>query len=480
MKKKILAGLIVLTVLMIAGGYNITHLNNNVITELQNIISLHEVEHLRKNLLNQIKIVQSDLLLKDSPHARDVDTFVLHVEEMTRTSAICSTCHLDPKGKAMLHDFYSGVDRYTKQLSRVYTIRANEERLTQEKEQTFQTGQKVIDEINNLVVRLDSKIAAKITQASTNISQAKQLLTLFLYTSPFVVFGLAFFFLRHYTSSVATLIGATRRLKEGNLDYRIDNDLRDEFQELAASFNEMADSIKDNCEKMQQAERLAVAGEISAGLAHEVKNPLAGIKVSIDVLRNELPLAQEDKEIFLRIINEINRIELLLKELLSYARPSPPQTISLDVGNVLDTTIKNAQYSLKKPTGNDQPIKNIDFVREFAPDLPRVVADPAQLQQVFLNLLINAIDGIGESGTITIRTEALAGFVQIVISDTGTGINPENLSKIFTPFFTTKSKGTGLGLSITRRLVEQHDGTIGVVNNPEGGVSFTIRLPVLA
>ena len=137
MKKKILAGLIVLTLLMIAGGWNITHLNNNVVTELENIISLHEVEHLRKNLLNQINIVQSDLLLKDSPHARDVNTFVQHVEEMNRTSAICATCHADEKGKELLHDFYSGIDRYTKELSRVYTIRANEARLRKEKEQAF-------------------------------------------------------------------------------------------------------------------------------------------------------------------------------------------------------------------------------------------------------------------------------------------------------------------------------------------------------
>ena len=177
-------------------------------------------------------------------------------------------------------------------------------------------------------------------------------------------------FLRNYTASVAALIGATRKLKEGDLQYRIEENLKDEFQELAGSFNEMAASMKDNYEKMQQAERLAVAGEISAGLAHEVKNPLAGIKVSIDVLKNELPLEQEDKEIFLRIINEINRIELLLKELLSYARPAPPQTIALDVADVLETTIKNAQYSLKKPTGDDQPEKNIEFVRDFAPDLP--------------------------------------------------------------------------------------------------------------
>ncbi len=479
MKRKILAGLIILTLLMIAGGWNIIHLNNNVITELKNIISLHEVEHLRKNLINQIRIVQSDLLLKDSPHARDVNTFVQHVEEMQRSSAVCSTCHYDAKGRELLYDFQAGVASYMKSLSRVYTIRASEDRLRYEKEKSFEIGQSVIGEINNLVLRLDSKIAAKINQAFENISRAKQLLSIFLYSSPFVVFGIAFSFLRNFTSSVSTLIGATRKLKEGNLQHRISEDLKDEFKELADSFNEMAVSINDNYDKMQQTERLAAAGEVAAGLVHEVKNPLAGIKVSIDVLKSELSLNPDDKEIFQRIISEINRIEALLKEFLNYARPSSPQTTLLDLDRLLETTVKNAQYSLKKAPAVGQKSKNITFKTDFDPDLPRLEADPSQLQQVFLNLVLNAIDAINDTGTIFITTGKLPnGDAQVTVSDTGSGMSELTLNKLFTPFFTTKSKGTGLGLSISRRLLEQHGGAINVVNNPDKGVSFLISLPL--
>ena len=255
MKKKILAGLFLLIVLMVAGGWYIIQINESVITELRNITSLHEVGHLRKNLLNEIRIVQSDLLLKDSPHARDVNTFVQHVEEMVEAASVCSTCHVDKKGKEILHDFQSGVNSYVKSLSRVYTIRASEKRLRYEREKSFEIGQDVIGELNNLVIRLDTKIGQKINQAFANISRTKQLLKVFLYLSPFVVFGLAFLFLRNYTSSVSSLINATRKLKGGELQYRIDEDLKDEFKELAGSFNEMAASIKENYGSSQLIER---------------------------------------------------------------------------------------------------------------------------------------------------------------------------------------------------------------------------------
>lgn len=479
MKKKILASLIILTFFLIGGGIYITQSNNKVISELENIISLHRVEHLRKNLLNQVEIVQADLLLKDSPHARIVDIFVQHIEEMESAANICSTCHFEGKVKERINHFQGEVDKYIKKLSRVYTVRANEKRLIREREQAFEAGQHVIEEINKLVIQLDEKISTRISQASTRIVRTKQFLTFFLCLSPFIVFGLAFFFLRSYTTSVATLIGATRKLKEGDLHYRIEENLKDEFQELGNAFNKMASSLKAQCVRMQHAERLAVIGELAAGLAHEVRNPLTGIKISIEVLTNKLSLAQGDKNVFLQIVHEINRIESLLKELLSYARPAQPRLVSLDIHQVLEMPLRNAQYSLKKPGKGERHVKDIQFIQEVSPDVPKIVADPGQLQQVFLNLIMNAIDAIDTKGTITVKTSYLTdGFVQIVISDTGKGMDSETLSKIFVPFFTTKPKGTGLGLSICKRLIEQHDGTIEATSNPDGGISFTMRLPV--
>jgi two-component system sensor histidine kinase AtoS len=226
------------------------------------------------------------------------------------------------------------------------------------------------------------------------------------------------------------------------------------------------------------AERLAAVGEIAAGLAHEVKNPLAGIKVSIEVLKSELDLKQEDKEIFLRIINEINRIEALLKNMLNYARPSKPRSDSVSLQEILEPIIKTSEFSLRSPNDKSHFTKEIDFVRDFEPDTPKIYADPGQLLQIFLNLILNAVDSIAEKGTITVKTSRIpGGFVQILIADTGKGIDPEIGETIFKPFFTTKSKGTGLGLAISKRLVEQHNGTISVSSNQEGGATFVITLP---
>jgi signal transduction histidine kinase len=123
--------------------------------------------------------------------------------------------------------------------------------------------------------------------------------------------------------------------------------------------------------------------------------------------------------------------------------------------------------------------KDINFVKDFAENIPEIYADPGQLQQVFLNLLLNGVDAIAEKGTITIKTARTSDeCLQIQISDTGKGIAPENLDNVFNPFFTTKSKGNGLGLAICKRLIEQHKGNIEVSNNPESGATFVITLPV--
>ena len=188
----------------------------------------------------------------------------------------------------------------------------------------------------------------------------------------------------------------------------------------------------------------------------------------------------------LRVINEIDRIMAMLKGLLNYARPPKPKSVSLDVNQILEGTIKSARYSLRSPkykvNGQD---RQIQFVMELSPELSNIVADPGQLQQIFLNLILNAVDSIYSAserqGLITIHTrQSPDGFAQILIIDNGKGIKEKSLTEVFKPFFTTKSKGTGLGLAITKRLVEQqHGGKISVVNNPGGkGVTFTLTFPI--
>ncbi|MCB2183880.1 MAG: HAMP domain-containing protein [Desulfobulbaceae bacterium] len=478
MKKKVYLALFILVFCFTGGGLYITRSTEDVVSKLEIITTLHQVEFFRKDLQSKIKTVQTDLLLKDSPHALDIDEFTVHVEDMEKAADLCFTCHHSPEVLQSLTSMQNGMKRYIKSLSRVYTTRANRERLEQEKGEAFNLGKKVLADVQNIVITSSDKIAARIARARKSIDESQRLLFFFITIGPFLLILITYFFLDHVSGSVSVLIDAIRKIKEGDLQVRVKDKLSDEFLELATVFNEMAGSLKEQCLYMQHAERLAVVGELSAGLAHEVKNPLAGIKVSIEVLANDLPLNQEDRDVFYRIINEIHRIEALLKSLINYARPPEPRPKVIDVHELLASTIKNAKYSLVNPTNNVQSAKKIEFIRDFSSKKLEIMADQGQLQQVFLNLLLNAVDAIPAQGTITVKTRQESnGAMQISVSDNGKGIHSDNLGKIFKPFFTTKPKGTGLGLSICKRLIELHDGTIHLSSQLGEGTTVYITLP---
>jgi signal transduction histidine kinase len=462
----------------LAGGYYIGLSIDKVTDQLETIILLNRVEFLRKNLQNKIGIVQGDLMLKDSPHARNIDTFVKHVEEMHAATYICLDCHHEEAVEQRISLLDKNIDVYKKKLSRIYTLRANVLRLDREKKEAFEIGESLLQEVKNIIIESSHKTSQRIIQARENIVRSKEFLIALTILGPLIILLIVSYFSRNFTKSITSLTKATRKIKEGEMDYRIKDQLKDEFHELVTSFNEMASSLKEHQIRIQKTECLAAVGELSAGLVHEIKNPLAGIKVAIEVLNNELDLEDVDKEIFSRVISEISRIESLLKNLLNYARPSKPQHISVNLHEILDGIIKTTEFAIKNPKDPDRLSKDINFTKDFDSDIKEINADPAQLQQVLLNLVLNAADAIKKQGTINIKTTKNSDkSVEIEISDTGPGIDQESIDMVFNPFFTTKSGGTGLGLSICRRLIEQHNGTIFVFNNPGGGAVFVITLP---
>ncbi len=229
-------------------------------------------------------------------------------------------------------------------------------------------------------------------------------------------------------------------------------------------------------EALQRAEQIRTAGELATGLAHEIKNPLAGIKVTMEALSEETYLSEEDRSVLFKVVDEIKRIEGLIKGLLNFARPPKPQFTDTDLNTVLDTAAQLVVKNRSLPPGEPGAIT---LVKEFAPGLPKIIGDPMQLKQVFMNLLLNAVDAMPEGGTVVLRTSLgqTAHTITVDISDTGKGINAEIRDKIFQPFFTTKSKGTGLGLAISKRLIEEHGGKISIESNNGGGSTFRISLP---
>jgi signal transduction histidine kinase len=237
----------------------------------------------------------------------------------------------------------------------------------------------------------------------------------------------------------------------------------------------LREDLRKSRSHIQRADRLASLGTLTAALAHEIRNPLVAIKTFTQLLPERFD-DEEFRNHFLNIVSaEVDRISTLINELLEFARPSDPKVEAEDVNTILDSIVLLVSSGIKK--------KHIHIVKDFSANLPLVLIDREQIKQVFLNLLLNAIDATEENGKITVKTRAYIKsnqehYIQIEFTDTGCGILAENLESIFNPFFTTKHKGSGLGLSISNQIIQEHKGYIDVESQPNKGSSFYVNLPL--
>jgi len=728
MKKKIFIALGLVCILLISGGVYIVTTIQDATAQLAYLIKLHQVEILREHLLIQIKDVQSDLYLIGTRYDKSPEEILANVDNLKRVSVTCFDCHHRAQVVKRLEVLNSGVESFGGSIGRILAAKDNRTRWMQAGEAAFQTSQQLVAQVNDMVHMASSKLGIKTDASLAEIGRSKHIVNTLVVITLLIAAGFCFFVLSEFTKPVKALLKATRKLKEGDLDYRIEG-LKNEFGEVATSFNAMSASLKQNIlnirdnerryrtlfesagdaifiidadgenngnildanqaaadmhgysieellqlnlikdldapedaevapariqrilkgewikaelnhrkkdgtvfpveisaglveymghryilaidrdisvrwkmeqmvlrskqewedtfntitdmitihdinyriirankaaenalnlpllensdakcyqyfhgkesppedcpscecyrtekpasfevyephldkyleiramprfdsenqmiglihvirditerkrveEALQRTEQLKMVGEWAAGLAHEIKNPLAGIKGSVEVLLQEPCISEEDRSIVAKAVDEIKRIELLIKSLLNFAKPPQLQLMPTDVNDLLDKTIA---FSLKHPVLSSNSATPIKVLRNFDSRLPLTMADPMQLQQVFLNLMFNAIEAMSDDGSLAIKTsyDDDLNSIRIAIADTGKGIEKLALDQIFQPFFTTKSKGSGLGLAISRRLVEEHGGDIYVESTPDRGTVVNISLPVL-
>lgn len=248
-----------------------------------------------------------------------------------------------------------------------------------------------------------------------------------------------------------------------------------EMGEISAAINDMAHSLAAKRrleEQVQRAERLALAGELAAGLAHEIRNPMMAVKGFAQLLREEITPAEQHEYTDI-IIKETARMNRLIEELLTFARPPASGVGPADINTVVADSLLLIEPKAAR--------SRIELVRSFASGLPMVNVDSERFKQVLINVLINAGQAVDHDGEIRIRTFFDPGdrTVRVSIADTGVGIAPENVGKLFDPFFTTKDDGTGLGLSVAGRLMESWGGKILVDSTLGRGSVFTLVLPAL-
>lgn len=250
-----------------------------------------------------------------------------------------------------------------------------------------------------------------------------------------------------------------------------------EIESLVDAFNRMQETIRErrraNQEKLMRSDRLAVLGQLAAGVAHEINNPLGSILLLTKLLMEQPAGDGQARENLERIEKETMRCHAIVRSLLDFSRQSEPKIEHVEVNQLVDSALKFFE--------KQSYFRNIEVVRRYADGIPAIQADQLQLQQVLMNMIINAVDAMNGKGVLTLETaEAASGAsVEISLSDTGCGIPAENLDRIFDPFFTTKEvgRGTGLGLSVSYGIVQAHNGDISVVSSPGSGSRFTVTLP---
>jgi len=472
MKKRIIIGLLLLAFLFFLGGSYIWLSMEEALNNLQDLAQIHHVDTLRHELLMSIERIQYGLKLKGTPYALDGQTVVTRGQEMLRNVDICLICHHREEVQKGLHTLKEKTRAYYRRAKAI--LNNPHESKDDQRQGAIRLGEELIRQTNLMINLTRLSIHGREQRTIKKVRERKQHLLLLLAFGPFLFLGIAYVLLTGLTKPIRKLLEATRRLKNGELQFRLEG-LKDEFGEVANSFNAMALSLAQQMSEMARTEQLKVCGEMAASLAHEIRNPLAGMKVAIEVLMTELSLTEQDRAVFTKIIEQIRNIELLMRNLLDFARPAAAQRDFVKVGKILRNTV---DFLKKHPvyTTGEAPK---ELIMEIDEEMPPVYADPQQLQQIFLNLLLNALEAVSQGGKIYVRAsyDGKEDQLKIEIEDTGKGIPEELKEKIFEPFFTTKGKGTGLGLAVTKRLVEGQGGRITVERGVQGGALFRLTIP---
>lgn len=327
----------------------------------------------------------------------------------------------------------------------------------------------------NGIVSVDVSLAPNLAQ----VGEVRRLVLSSAAITVVAVFLAIWFYLsRTVTRPISLLMRGMKRTETGDFSTRVSLQRRDEFGQLAGSFNAMAEHVTSARRELEQyhqrqmmrAEKMVSLGQLASSIAHEIKNPLAGISGAMQVLASDFPAQHPNQEVVKEIRGQVDRLNQVVQNLLDFAKPSQPRFFEADIHEILARIL----FLLKQQARE----LNVRIEEDFSSGLPLLWVDEKRIQQVFLNIGLNALQAMGEGGKLTIRTSCPhAGAVEVEFEDTGPGIPREQLNTVFQPFFTTKPKGTGLGLAIAQRILREHGGEIRLRSEPGIGTCFTLSFP---
>lgn len=306
------------------------------------------------------------------------------------------------------------------------------------------------------------------------IAAAKSTLTFYMFGIAILVTALVAFIShrigKNLTEPIKDLVGFTEKVAEGNLDEQCEVKTQDEIGDLTIAFNQMTQELKQSRDKLIQAERLATAGRMSASFAHEIRNPLSSMRMLSQMLMQNAELSIDQKQSLQYILEEIERIDNIVKGLMDFARPA-----SLNLKRQsLEPTLRSVLSLMEANFAHHQ----IEISYDLAADIPDFQFDSDKIKQAFMNVVLNAIEAMPQGGRLSVSTFQKDDNVCIKVTDTGIGISAEDMEHLYEPFFTRKTKGTGLGLANVRRILEEHDGSVDIESTLGEGSTVSLHLPM--
>jgi signal transduction histidine kinase len=287
----------------------------------------------------------------------------------------------------------------------------------------------------------------------------------------FAMSAIGYAIARTITAPIEQLVQMTVSVAKGDLQYRAHVSSRDEIGALAESFNRMIEKLLQYKQRLVESEKMATAGQMAAGFAHEVRNPLTSIKMLGQLLHNRLKGQFENQRMLISLVQEIDRLDNIIQEMIDRTRPGELRLETSDLNRLVEEVTALAADHLAS--------QKVFVEHRLSPQLPEVEMDREKIKQVLWNLIVNAREAMPKGGVLTISTQTGRRVtVELTIEDSGMGIADENSDHIFQPFFTTKPEGLGLGLTISRKIIDKHGGGLTLENRNEGGARAKVTLPL--
>jgi signal transduction histidine kinase len=515
MKKKVIASLVSLFLLFCVGAMVASWYVSYATDRLRYLVELHEVEGLRRDLVIGVQAVQADLYTTRTGLAPRLDSIVANVRAMDEAAAECGTCHHEQAVEEKLALIQQLREEYKTALSYYITIAANQDRISRLEFDAASVGNRILQQTERMSAAASAKLPQITGRAMSGIESVRIILLVTMVGATVVGIAISVYLVRSVTRPVQRLAEATRIIASGGLGHQIEEEADAEFGELSRHFNTMSAALRESYQQLESAnvdleeeatqrrqaeearealqaellhsQKMEALGTLSAGIAHEFNNLLQVVRGCLDSVSRKTGEQGSDPREFGLIGEATERGAQLTQRLLTFSSKGETKQTPVDVNE----KALNVKSILERTLPGGIEVQVL-----VAEDTPLVSADPSAMEQVLLNLALNARDAMPDGGVLRIETShsevpgspsgdsssgAGGNWVVIRVSDTGHGIDDGALPHIFEPFFTTKGvgKGTGLGLSTVYGIIAASGGQITCRSQPGEGTEFEVRLPAL-